>query len=192
MIQTFLVPTAGRQIDAAGNFFRYESADVGATDQTIKLRIDGNDLGTFLPGDSIELPIMATRFEVIPATGAATVRVGVGRITTARMTLAGNVIATIASNKSATSAAFANTAKTVTSASTQLIAANTARQYLMIQNRDATGNIFLNFGAAAATQANGIKITPGGFWEWDTTIPTTAIQAIGDIASNANILVVEG
>jgi hypothetical protein len=90
------------------------------------------------------------------------------------------------------SSAFANTAKTVTSASGSLIVANTDRSYLLIQNKSNTGTIWVNFGAAAATQANGVKIAPGGSYELSGTISTQAIQAIGDIASNAEIVVVEG
>lgn len=90
------------------------------------------------------------------------------------------------------SASFANTAKTVTNASAQLVAANTARKYFLVQNKDPAGNLYLNFGAGAATAANGIKIQPGGNYELTGAQSTQAIQAIGDIASNANVLVVEG
>ena len=103
----------------------------------------------------------------------------------------GAATVTVAQGK-APQAAFANTAKTITSASAQLVAANSARQYLMLQNKDTSGFVWINHGAGAATQANGVRIPPGGFVEYDSTIPTGAIQAIGDIASNANIVVVEG
>lgn len=95
------------------------------------------------------------------------------------------------SQNSQTKATFSNTAKTVTTASAQMVADNAARQYLLIQNKDATGNVWVNFGAAA-TQANGVKIAPGGAWETSSVTPTNAVHAIGDIASNANIVLVEG
>lgn len=98
----------------------------------------------------------------------------------------------ITANKNPISASFANTAKTVTTTSGQLIAGNLVRQYLMIQNRDVTGTLYIKFGSSAATLADGLKISPGGFWEWDTAQSSQAVQAIGDIASNANILVIEG
>lgn len=88
-------------------------------------------------------------------------------------------------------AAPANTQKTVTNASAQLVAANTARKFMIIQNKDAGGTIWLNFGAGAATQANGFMLGPLETYEAEI-IPTTAIQAIGDAASNANIVVIEG
>ncbi len=96
----------------------------------------------------------------------------------------------ITSNKVPQSASFLNTAKTVTSASTQLIGANAARQYLLIQNKDPSGTIYVTFGGAA-TALNGVRIGPGGNWE-PPVAPTTAANAIGDLASNANVVVVEG
>lgn len=97
----------------------------------------------------------------------------------------------ITANKVAQSSSYTNTARTVTNASAQMIAANAARQYLLIQNKDGGGNIFINFGSAA-TLANGIRIVPGGNFESNEVTSTQAIFAIGDQASNANILTVEG
>jgi hypothetical protein len=92
-----------------------------------------------------------------------------------------------------TSGPVANTQKTVTSASAQLVAANAGRRYLLIQNKDAAGIVYINFGAGAATAANGVKISAGGSYVADANYcPDGAIQAIGDIASNANVVVVEG
>jgi hypothetical protein len=98
----------------------------------------------------------------------------------------------ITQNVPVRSGSFANTAATVTNASAQLVAANSARTYLLIQNKDASGNIFVNFGSAAATVANGIKIGPGGNFEMSQNQSTQDLQCIGDMASNTNILVVEG
>ena len=98
----------------------------------------------------------------------------------------------ITQNKAPQSASFGNTVKAVTNVSGQLVAANGARQYLFIENKDTTGAIYLNFGAGAATAANGKTISPGGFYELDGVIATSAIQAIGNVANNPNILVIEG
>lgn len=82
---------------------------------------------------------------------------------------------------------------TVTSTSGILVAANTNRRYLMIQNKDSTGLIHLRLDGNAATLSNGIAIQPKGYWESSSTwICTAAVHAIGSIASNANVLVVEG
>lgn len=89
--------------------------------------------------------------------------------------------------------AFTQTQKTVTNASGQLLAGNTARRYLMIQNNDASGDIYVTVDGAAATTGKGIKIgANGGAWELQGFMPVGAINAIGTVASNANIVVIEG
>lgn len=88
--------------------------------------------------------------------------------------------------------AFTNTGKTVTNASAQLLAANAARRFLLVQNKDASGNIWVTLDGSAATAGNGVKISPGGSLILDTYAPTGEIRAIGDIASNVNIVTVEG
>lgn len=88
-------------------------------------------------------------------------------------------------------AGLANVPATVTNASAQLLAANAARQYLLIQNKDAAGAIYINFGAVA-TIANGIKLNPGDSYELSAAVSTQSIFAISDIASNSNVLTVQG
>lgn len=97
----------------------------------------------------------------------------------------------ITQNKLPQSSSFVNTAKTVTNASALLLAVNAARQYLLIQNKDNAGNIFINFGSAA-TVNNGIRIVAGGNFESNGIVSTQQIFAIGDIASNAYIVTLEG
>lgn len=96
----------------------------------------------------------------------------------------------VTSNTQTQRGTFVNANSAVTNASTQLLAANANRQYLLIQNKDLTGNVYLVFGAAA-TVALGIKIAPGGSMELANTISTQAIFAIGDIANNANVVTLE-
>lgn len=92
----------------------------------------------------------------------------------------------------ATGGAFAQAAATVTNASGQLRAANAARRYLLVQNNDLSGTIFVTVDGSAATAAHGIKIGPGGSIELQGYAPTGAVFAIGSIANNANIVTVEG
>lgn len=87
---------------------------------------------------------------------------------------------------------FSSAAKTVTSASAQLVAAKPDRKYLLIQNNHPSGAIYLKFGTGAATAANGVKVVPGGFFEMASCVTTGEMSAVGDIASNAAIVVVEG
>ena len=84
-----------------------------------------------------------------------------------------------------------NAQKTVSNVSGSLVAFNALRKYLLIQNKDATGDIYINFGGVA-TMSNGLKISAGGSYELNCNILTAEIFAIGNIASNNNVVVVEG
>ena len=86
---------------------------------------------------------------------------------------------------------FVNTAATVTNASAVLVPPNPARQYLLVQNKALTGDVYISFGGAA-TAANGVRVVAGGFYELSAIVPLGAIHAIGSVASNPNVLVVEG
>lgn len=89
-------------------------------------------------------------------------------------------------------ATFANAQKTVTNASGQLLAANAARKYLLLQN-NGTGDIYVTLDGTAATTANGVKLAAnGGSLELSTVVPSSAINAIGSIANNPNVVAVEG
>lgn len=102
----------------------------------------------------------------------------------------GNV--TVTQNAVVQSAGYSTTNATALSASsTTVLIPNGNRKKLIIQNRDANGNIFINFGTTA-TQANGLKIPPGGTFESDSVVCTGIIAIIGDIANNPNVLVLEG
>jgi hypothetical protein len=87
---------------------------------------------------------------------------------------------------------FTQAAKTVTNSSAQLLAANSARRYLLIQNNDASGIIYVTLDGTAATTAKGIKIEAGGSYECQGYVPTGEIRAIGSLASNGNVVAVEG
>jgi len=82
--------------------------------------------------------------------------------------------------------------KTVANVSGQLVAQNMSRKYLLIQNNDGTGVIWLNFGVGAAVVGAGVRLSPGQALEFNYAMTSSAIQAIGSIASNANVAVVEG
>ena len=187
-IQNFSVPVEGCQVNATGTFFRYESAGTEGVDQSLRLRVDGNDCGLFLPGDAIELPYQGRTWDLVPASCSASIKIGVGRITTVRSSVVGTI------STSVRGVALTNTNKTVTNASGSLISANPSRQYLCIQNKDANGSIWVTFGGVAATQANGLRIGPGGFWEWDGAgaVPTGVANAIGDLATQSNVVVLQG
>lgn len=95
-------------------------------------------------------------------------------------------------NMPSVSSLFTQVVQTVTTTSGQLLAARATRRYLLIQNRNTSGFIYVNVTGAAATVAGGIELGPGDSYELATFCPTAAITAIGSIASNPNVLVVEG
>lgn len=88
--------------------------------------------------------------------------------------------------------AFTQSQKTVTNASGQVLAGNANRRYLLIQNNDASGVIYVTLDGTAATTEKGVKIDAGGSLELAGYVPSGAINAIGSIASNANIVALEG
>lgn len=129
--------------------------------------------------DRVEIDILA----------AGTYKVGIGNGAVRYNNAVANV--TIASNRIAQTSGT-QTTKTVTNASAVLVAANANRQSLLIQNKDTSGSIYLRFGAAAATVADGVEIGPKGFYEAGPIVDIQEIRAIGSIAFNANVIVVEG
>lgn len=179
-----LQANAPYQLDVAGDYFKILSAS-GA----LNIRAEWGTLNGLIAGQGLE-DSEFSRLQIQDASGAVNqVRIFIGDEKFVDG-LGGTV--NIAETVVPRSSAFANVQKTVTSASAQLLAANPQREYLLIQNKDLTGSVFLNFGAAAATVGNGIRIVPGGFYVLESVCTTQAMQCIGDIPNNPNIVVVEG
>lgn len=87
MLQQFKVPAGGRVVNAQASTFRLEAVAAVGGDESVKVRADGQDLGTYLPGDSITLPKPAVMWEITPVTPAATamVRLGVAGVESSRV-----------------------------------------------------------------------------------------------------------
>lgn len=87
MLQTITF-NGPRLINAAATFFRYESGTASGADESIRVRADGQDLGLYFPGDSVELPDERSTWEIVPTSPACAgvVRLGVGRVQSARLT----------------------------------------------------------------------------------------------------------
>lgn len=88
------------------------------------------------------------------------------------------------------SSSFAITVPAITGANLQVLAANTARKYLLIQNNDSSVTITVNFGAVAVV-GQGVKIGPGGAYEMADVQSTQSINIIGS-GVTGNVIVVEG
>lgn len=87
-------------------------------------------------------------------------------------------------------AVFTTTSQTVTNSSSTILAANALRKVVMIQNNDSSGIIYVNFTTTATT--SNFRIGPGQSLALSGIVPVGTITAIGSIASNANVVIVEG
>lgn len=65
-----------------------------------------------------------------------------------------------------------------------------SRRYFMVQNKSATGTIWVYLGFGATTN-NGVRLGPGDSLEYAGYAPNSVITAIGDIASNPDVVIVE-
>lgn len=86
---------------------------------------------------------------------------------------------------------FVPTAPAVTNVSGVLLAANASRKYQLIQNNHATGNIWLGFGVPAVVGV-GVQVKAGGNIDTGVFAHVGAINAIGDVANNTLVAVIEG
>ena len=77
-----------------------------------------------------------------------------------------------------------------TTVSGTLLAANANRRYLLLQNRDATGTLYLGFGTAAVAALGGVFLGPGSRFEMTMgagnvyTGPIVGIASAGTITLN--------
>lgn len=167
---------------AEGEYFRIQSA-TGALDVTVE------GVGT-LPGLLAGQGMMDTPFKRLVLKDASG-STNSGTILVASREFIDNRtygVMTISNQQGA----FTHTQVTVQNFNGGLKAPNANRRYLLIQNKDASGDIYVTTDGTAASTANGVKIAPGGSWELQGYVPTGWINGIGSIASNANVVVVEG
>ncbi len=174
-----------RLFHLSGSYF--ELIDAPNTVDVILTDVNGAQRGRMLSAEA-SFNLKNTEFDTIQLTSATaqTIRFAFGSGEAGTRRAAGSV------NIANTSGAFSQVQATVTSASGQLLAAKSNRRYLLIQNNDASGVLYLTMDGTAATFAKGVQIAPGGSYECQGYAPSGAINAIGSIASNANVIVVEG
>lgn len=180
----FTVPAWGAYtLTVSGDYFKILAA-TGA----VSVKGKWGELKKLIAGQGLEASPF-DRLELRDETGAPnTIRLFIGDEKFIDG-MAGSV--TVSKSAAPQSSAFDNSAKAVTNASAQLIAENINRQYLLVQNNDASAVVYLAFGKAA-TVADGVRVVPGGFYELSGTVPTQAVHAIGSAANNPNVVVVEG
>lgn len=195
-MQTFAQTFAGAQtwtLNVPGKYFTLLGTTLGCNIRFYKngKKLDLGDVNGLLAGLEI---LLGEASDIEPAftqvqvdiLGADTVTIGIGNGQARYNRSQGNVAITNLNGVATQST------QTVTSSAAQLVALSTTRRYLLIQNNDATGIVYINF-TTTATVANGLKIPPGGSFIADAAYcPTNAVSAIGSIASNANVIVVTG
>lgn len=191
MLSPSITFTAGQTVKFSdvGNFVRVLSANAGVTLRAFKNGQVISESKGVTTGYAEEFDENFEAVEVYSATAQTVqlvIRLGVKVYFDAPPS--GNVSVT---NLTPAQATAINTNPAVTNVSSLIVGANPAREYLLIQNKDDVGNIYIVFGTGA-TIANGVKIEAGGSFELNCNIITSAIFAIGDIASNSNIVVVQG
>lgn len=145
-MQTFNFSALGREINAAGTYVRYERETTGAADASIRVRVNGNDLGLWLPGDYVSLPEAFARVEIIPIAGAVgEVRIGNGLFSSSRIVMQGTV-------------SIEDLAKTTTEASKagmgHVLAAQSLGNYagVFLKNTSATKKIYVRRLAVGARE----------------------------------------
>lgn len=93
-----------------------------------------------------------------------------------------------------TSGVFTTNQRTITTTPATIFSNSTARRYLLIQNNDTNGIVYVRFGGALGSfsVASSIQIPPGGSLELQGFVHSGSIHMAGSIASNANVVTVEG
>lgn len=175
-----IAPGEAYELAAQGDYVRIRSASVTLTIETDKLdKIEATQ------GDDFELEPFE-RLRISHESGSEqTVKLIISNGKKAGSSQ-------VSGNITLGGSAYTQTAATVTNASAQLLAANNDRRTLVIQNNHGSGNIFVRLDGGVATAADGLKIAPGGSILFDSNAPTGQINAIGDLASNPSVIVIEG
>lgn len=174
-------------IGVSGDYVRIKSASVPVRIEAENGQVDA----TIEEGDALNLKPF-TRLRVSHADAAEqTITLLIGNGTSSDSARVGGSIAV--AELPAVAVAMTQTANAVGVASAQLVAANAARRFLLIQNTDAAANVFLNVAGAAAVLNQGVKLSPGASVLFDVATPGGAVFAIASAATAAGaVVVVEG
>ncbi len=174
-------------LTAAGNYIRIRSVTGGSSVNISIQNEDGNEQAELSQGDDCEF----TPFSRLRISHDGTVE-QVIKLMVAKDRKSGSAQISGSINTQISVGPWM-TQKTVTNAAAT---ANnfmplSARSYLLIQNKSATGSIYLNVNGVA-TVANGLRLGPGESYEVPAAIRfACGISAIGDIPSNTEVVTIE-
>lgn len=198
-VYTFKVGVgAVEEIAAAGNYVRIRSITGGSA---INLRIindKNNEEAELSQGDDCEFSDFGSLRISHDAAAEQTIKLMVSKNRkSGSAQIGGSVAAAITGSVTTQPLAMAGctqTQRTVTMVSGQILNGWGNRRWLMIQNKHATGTIWIRLsdGTGPATQASGIRIGPGESFTVESSVGYSGlVQAIGDIASNDQIVTAE-
>jgi hypothetical protein len=151
MLQLFAF-SGPRIINAQATFFKLETSVAVGADEAVRVRADGQDLGTYLPGDSITLPTPSVMWEITPVTATAvgSVRLGMGEVGSAR--IAGSVrVIDQGADKTLLGAQYLNSSTVLADAAAMSLAGlrpvnrTIALKRIAVQS-DTAGNVFIARG----------------------------------------------
>lgn len=81
----------------------------------------------------------------------------------------------------------------VTNVAAEVRAKNLNRRYLLIQNNSTGGTVWVNLNGEEADTVKGVRLLPGMYLELGPLwCPQEAVSMVGDLASNGNVVIVEG
>lgn len=176
------------ELAAVGNYIRVKTAAVALRVQSLE-----NDVDIEIEQGEAALVMPFQRLRISHADAAEqSVILQIGndsRVDSSKV--AGSIAIATLPDVLLENGAYAQTNETIGVVSASLLAANAARRFLLLQNKHATGNVWVNLAGAAATTANGVKLSPGMSLLLDTFCPTGEIFAIGDVA-HSDFVAVEG
>lgn len=102
--------------------------------------------------------------------------------------------AKVSGSLSLSGASLSQGRESVSNVNVQLLAGNSSRRYLLIQNNDTACVLRVTVDGAVATAGEGFRLQPGESIEFPTVAPSSAINAIMETASAVvdNVEFVEG
>jgi len=177
---------SAEEIGVVGDYVRIKTASVPVRIESESGQVDA----TIEEGDALNLKPF-TRLRVSHSDAAEqTLTLLIGNGTSADSSKVGGSLAV--ASMPATAEAMTQAAPVVGVASVQILAANPARRFLMVQNNDPAADVYVNVAGAAASAATGVKLAPGASVVLDVCTPSAAIFAIASAVMTGALVVVEG
>lgn len=180
-----IAPGQAFELTAAGNYVRVRYS---AVDLTIENMDKAGEIVELSQGDDVELSSFKNLRISHDSLAEQEVKLLIATNKKAGSSQVSGTISFGAGGMSQSRATVSN------AASVQLLPANTARKYLLIQNNDLSTVMRLTLDGSAAKAGEGFRIEPGASFELATYAAAGAINAIMETATAAadNVEILEG